>query len=251
MKIKIISLNVWEGQLLDRAIEFFKSEKADILLLQEVYGNNGLVGEDRFRTFEILKDSLGFLHANFVPGLRHRRNEGKFLQGNAILSRLPLLETDAVFFNDPFNNDFVDGPENNPNFPHVLQHAKITTPDGELNVFNLHGTWDLDGDNYSQKRQQMSQAIVKAVKDKPKVILAGDTNARPTNRAIQEIEKYLHSVFGHELKSTFNMKHKDDPGYATSAVDMVLVSSDIKVLNKTCSDVDISDHLPLIVELEI
>jgi endonuclease/exonuclease/phosphatase family metal-dependent hydrolase len=47
------------------------------------------------------------------------------------------------------------------------------------------------------------------------------------------------------------MKYKDDRGYATAAVDMIFVSSSTKILKKECPDVEVSDHLPLVVELEI
>jgi endonuclease/exonuclease/phosphatase family metal-dependent hydrolase len=251
MKIKVISLNIWEGNFLERAIDFLKQESADILFLQEVYGENDSNIADQFRTLEILKEKLGFAYSYFVPGMRHNRSEGMFLQGNAILTHFPIKNSSAVFFNDPYNDNFIDGPENNPKYPHTLQHAVLDTPIGEINAFNLHGTWDLDGDNYSEKRQQMSQAVIDALKGKDKVILAGDTNAKPTNQAIKNIEEHLKSVFGDELKTTFNMKHKDNPGYATAAVDMVFVSPDVTVEYKLCPNVDVSDHLPLVALLQL
>jgi endonuclease/exonuclease/phosphatase family metal-dependent hydrolase len=249
MKLRVISLNIWEGNFLDQALSFFKTEDADLVLLQEVYGANEHAKENRFRTLETLYRTLGFADYDYVAGLRHNRKEGKFLQGNAILSKFPILGRDSVFFNEPFNDNFTDGPEFNSMFPHILQHVVLEVPNGEINVFNLHGTWDLNGDNYSLKRQQMSQAIINAVKGKSRVILAGDTNAKPTNKALRNVEKYLNSVFGEELKTTFNMKYKDNPGYATAAVDMMFISSDIKVVEKACPEVDVSDHLPLVVQL--
>ncbi len=251
MKLKAISLNIWEGNFLDGAIDFFRSENADILFLQEVYGLNDSASDDKFRTLEILKETLGFPYFYYVPGVKHSRKEGKFFQGNAILSKFPITDSSAVFFNDPFNDNFVDGPEHNPFFPHTLQHAVLSTHAGEINAFNIHGTWDLDGDNYSEKRQQMSRAIIEAVKGKPRVILAGDTNAKPTNKAIRNVEEHLTSVFGEELKTTFNMKLKDNPGYATAAVDMMFISTDIKVIEKACPKVEISDHLPLVASLTV
>lgn len=251
MKLKVISLNIWSGILLGPAIDFLKSENADILLLQEVYGNNAEVPKDRFRTLEILQENLGLDYSFFSPSVRLNRKEGKFVQGNAIFSRFPMKKKADVFFNDPYSDDFTEGIDSNKNFPHVLQSAAVDTPAGEINVFNLHGTWDLDGDNYSEKRRQMSRAIIDAVKGKSKVILAGDTNAKPTNQAIKEVEKYLISVFGGELKTTFNMKHKGNPGYAAAPVDMMFISPDLKVVDMTCPGVDISDHLPLVVTLEV
>jgi endonuclease/exonuclease/phosphatase family metal-dependent hydrolase len=68
---------------------------------------------------------------------------------------------------------------------------------------------------------------------------------------MKNIEQYLTSVFGNNLKSTFNMRRKDNPGYATAAVDMLFVSPNIRIVNSECSDVDISDHLPVIATLEV
>lgn len=85
---------------------------------------------------------------------------------------------------------------------------------------------------------------------KPHVILAGDTNAKPTNQAMRNLEKHFVSVFGDELTTTFNMKRKTNPGYATAAVDLMYISPDLEVIQKACLDVDVSDHLPLVVTLQ-
>jgi len=249
MKLKVITLNIWEGLYLDKAVDFINAENPDVLMLQEVYGLNAAESADQFRTLEILQESLGLSYSYFVPGLRHSREEGKFLIGNAIFSKYPILKEDAVFFNEPFSDDFVVAPENNHMYPHTLQHVVLDTPVGEVNAYNIHGTWNLDGDNFSKNRQLMSEAIINAVTGKSRVILAGDTNAKPTNMAMRKVGEHLVSVFGHELKSTFNMRHKDNPGYATAVVDMMFVSSDVTVAEKTCPAVDISDHLPLVVIL--
>ncbi|MDB5175499.1 MAG: endonuclease [Candidatus Saccharibacteria bacterium] len=251
MKIKVISLNMYEGILLDKAVDFLKLENPDILFLQEVYGQNAPESDNQFRTLEILQNTLQLSHSYFIPGLRHRREEGKFLIGNAIFSRYPIIRSTAVFFNAPYNDDFVVDPKYNHMYPHTLQHVVIDTPDGEVNAFNIHGTWDLDGDNYSEQRKQMSQAIIRAVESKPHVILAGDTNAKPTNQAMRRVEQHLTSVFGDSLKTTFNMSRKNNPGYASAAVDMMFVGHDITIVERKCPNVDVSDHLPLVVTLDV
>ena len=58
------------------------------------------------------------------------------------------------------------------------------------------------------------------------------------------------SVFEHNLKTTFNRKQKTDPAFASAVVDMVFVSPDMAVKRAVCEMVDVSDHLPLLVELE-
>ncbi len=251
MKLKVVSLNIWQGQAINEVCLFLEREKPDIVTLQEVYDGKDPALALQFRSLDELKKRLGLAYHDFEAALIDNRQEGNIPEGNAIFSRFPIVAREAIFFNDPFRTDYVDDISNNPTQPHVLLHTVLKTPAGEVNAYSLHGTWDLDGDNFSEKRRQMSEAIIAATKGKANVILAGDTNAKPTNQAMLNVEQHLTSVFGHELTSTFNMRRKDNPGYATAAVDMVFVSQDINIVTRVCPDVDISDHLPLVVTLEI
>ena len=97
----------------------------------------------------------------------------------------------------------------------------------------------------------MSQKIVNNLQGKEHVILAGDFNLQPNTQTISNIEKQLKNVFRGELKTTFNMKRKDNPGYASAVVDMIFVSKHIKILKHYCPNVDVSDHLPLVCVFEV
>lgn len=252
MKVKVICLNLWHGgRLLDGALDFLRTEDADIVLLQEVYDGANPALERRLRSLIVLRETLDNTYYHFAPSDTDNLPEEKVVMGNAILSKFPIIKSDVTFFDLPYRDDYTDTPENWPDRPRNLQHVEITTPAGLLNVFNFHGVWDLDGDNFSPQRKQMSEVILKAIEGKKNVILAGDTNAKETNPALRAIEQHLTSVFGSERATSFNMRQKDNPGYATATVDHMYISPNIQVLSKQCPDVDISDHLPLIVELEI
>ena len=97
----------------------------------------------------------------------------------------------------------------------------------------------------------MTEVIIEEVRDKPRVVLAGDSNATYDNKLFDELDSHLKSAFSRGLKTTFNMRQKTDPGYAAAAVDMIYVSPGIKVLRSACPDVDVSDHLPMIASVEI
>lgn len=252
MKIKIISLNIYEGgQFLDRIIEFFKNEDADILALQEVYSSKDPSLLNRFRSVEILSKELPGYNIFFATEFIDNRKEGKIPQGNALFSKYPITSKKVTFLNRSMDKQYDSKPENWQTVSRNMQIATISTPVGTISVINFHGIWDLDGDNFSELRQKMSQKILNEIKGKEKLILAGDTNAKPTNRAIKALEHHLNSVFGRSLTTTFNMKHKDNPGYATAAVDMIFTSRDIRVISKSAPNMDLSDHLPLIAELKL
>ncbi|OGK08907.1 hypothetical protein A2767_06185 [Candidatus Roizmanbacteria bacterium RIFCSPHIGHO2_01_FULL_35_10] len=110
----------------------------------------------------------------------------------------------------------------------------------------------------------MSRMIVNQIKDKENVILAGDTNVLPNTETINNLEKYLKNVFKDELTTTFNMKIKTPfvkeahyfseehlKGFAKAVVDMIFVSPNLKVVEHYQPKVDVSDHYPLAIVLEV
>jgi endonuclease/exonuclease/phosphatase family metal-dependent hydrolase len=252
MKLKIITLNIWHGgRIWDNAIDFLRREDPDILLIQEVFNNHDPVLESRFRTMDEFHKIFEFVDSDFAPACMIVQDFGKVEDGLAIFSKLPITKRyEPIFFNEPYSDKYVDDASGPPIAPRNLQHVVI-----DVNGTQLEGVWDLDGENDSEKRLRMSQTIVDAIKDKQNVVLGGDTNVRPNTQTIRNIEEHLNNVFGHELKTTFNIARKDNPkliaGYAASAVDMLFVSPNLEVTDHCCPDVDVSDHLPLVITLEI
>lgn len=247
MQLKFLTLNLFEGGLFfDNIIDFLREELPDILALQEVY--NGKVGtiSKNLKSVEILGQELKNFYHYFSPELIDCRSEGKFEYGNAVFSKFPILNSQTFFLHSAVqeirNSNRSGGFEKHPK---NMQHLEIDFNTKSLNVFNLHGIWGQDGyDN--QRRSKMARVIVKSVKDKKNVILAGDFNLFPETKVVQDIEVLLKNVFKGELKSTFNMKHKTSQSFATSVVDMIFVSRNVRVLDHYCPKVDISDHMPLV-----
>lgn len=236
MKIKAVSLNIWfGGKLLNEAADFLKQQNADLIFVQEAFNGQSDLLEARYRTVQELKRRVGLPFESFKPDFS--QPDKSAVIGNLILSRFPIEEVEHSSLNhDVFYN---------------LQHCQVHTPTGVVDALNIHGVWDLNGDNFSYLRKKMSQDILRKVKGKESVILAGDTNAKPTNRAIAAIGEQLHNVFGDDLITTFNMRHKENPGYAAAAVDTVFVSPSITVVSRACLNVNVSDHLPLVTTLEL
>lgn len=249
MKLKVISLNIWQGNLLDEVIDFLRQEAADIVLLQEVY-NAGPSMPRRYQCLAELRQALIYEHQVFAESYNEERPEGLVPQGNAIFSRHPITASERLYFVQPTQASYPHTEENFPHFPRSLLIARINTPAGEIMVGNMHGVWDLAGDNPSPAREHMVDVTLRAVAQSERVIVGGDTNAKPTNPALQPLARELRSVFP-DLTTTFNMRRKSNPGYATAAVDHLYVSNHMTVVQAACPDIDVSDHLPLIATLEI
>ncbi|MBI2029226.1 endonuclease/exonuclease/phosphatase family protein [Candidatus Gottesmanbacteria bacterium] len=250
MQIKILSLNLFEGgKLWDNIAKFITRENFDILCLQEVYnGDSNQPGN--FQSLTRLKKLLPEYFFHYSPEMYETWPEGQGDQGNAIFSRFPISKTNTIFLHRQYNK-FIRSQHGSgfAHYPKNMIYAGINISGLELNVFNLHGIWGLDGKD-TDERLAMSDKIVNQIKEKKNTILTGDFNINPNTKTIENIERHLQNVFKGEFKSTFNMKYKTDSGYATAVVDMVFISPNLKIIEKRSSLDDLSDHRPLIVSFE-
>lgn len=244
MKIKYIALNIWQGNLLDNAISFVKSENPDIISLNEVYNEQSENFKKNFRTFEILKKELKYKFYSFAPAF-FDLNRNKALQGNAVFSVFPIISEEVTFYDFPFGNFCLKVKKDNEKIPRNIQHVVLKIKENEINVFNTHGIWGFNGKD-NRRRLKMSNIIVNKIKDKKNVILSGDFNVLPNTKTIENIERYLTNVFKNELKTSFNMQYKEKKEFSTSVVDMIFTSRIIKILDHYCPNVNVSDHLPLV-----
>lgn len=239
----------------NNALDFIRAEDPDILLMQEVFNDHNPKVEQRFRTIDEYMKLGMFSDYDFAPAMLFVAEHGKVEQGNAIFSKLPLTKRyEPVFFNEPFNDNYVDVAPYFETVARNLQHVTLEANGKPLDIFNFQGVWDLDGDNDSPKRQRMCNIILENVHNLEHVVLGGDTNARPTNPSMQKVAAELKNVFAGELSTTFNLKQKDlekYPGYADSVVDMLFVSPDMRVIEHSCPEIDASDHLPLVMTIEL
>jgi len=253
MKLKFINLNLWYGgKLFDEIIEFLKKEDPDILSAQEVYNATDEKLPLNYRSVAEIKEKLNFEFTAFSPTfLDHKKDNGIVAeQGNAIFSRFPILSTRTIFYEIPYDPNYVEiGPDFSKT-PRNLQHCEIEIKGKILNVFNTQGIWGFDGED-NEARLKMSKTIVREVEGKERVILSGDFNTKEQTETIRNIETRLKNVFKGQFETSFNMKRKSLPGFATSVVDMVFATDDLKIEEHYMPQVDVTDHMPLVVVFDI
>ena len=97
----------------------------------------------------------------------------------------------------------------------------------------------------------MCKSIANEVRNEGNSILSGDFNVRQETRSISQIEDHMFNVFSGRLKTSFNMGRKSGGGFSTSVVDMIFASPSIEVLESYCPDVDVSDHMPLVIIFDV
>jgi len=254
MTVKLLTINIWfGGKVWDNLIEFIYAEKPDILLLQEVYNGTDPNLEKRYRTIEEFQKQFGEFLPYYAFGATVLDSAVNVPWGNAVFSKFPIQNHQTIFFDLPFTQyNFTTDTDSRLASEGMIE-AEIEIGESNFFIYSWHGVWDNHGGD-TFNRKLMTEIIVDSLKDKKNIILAGDTNMDPDTEAMKTISEKLGliSVFGESLKTTFNMSQKVQPGnYANSPVDRIFVRPEIKIIMKEMPLVDVSDHYPLEVILEI
>jgi len=238
---------------MEELLDFLEREQPDILVAQEVLNSDDPATPQRYRSIEAIQSRMHFPAVEYAEAFIDNEQGHRFPSGNATFSRFPIVEHHIIPYDVPYGERTEHNPQAWANTPRNLQHTVVQVDDIFWNVFNMHGIWDLVGERASDRRKKMCQTIADAVRGKTHILLAGDSNLKPTNPALKPIDELLTSVFGQELTTSFNIKRKDMvkfPGYGTAVVDLMYVGHDVRVLEHHCPQVDISDHLPLVAVVE-
>lgn len=254
MKIKVLSLNTWMGGMLwQPSFDFVTAQQADIILLQEIYSGVDDQFDPRFRSKHLFESAFPDFQSYFSALICDlREKEGPIDNGNLILSRWPLIEQETIFFDQPYASYDHDDTADFSQWAAGAQRVIVELPGNQkLQIANLHGPVWFQGAEPTQRRIHMVNSINSICNREMPTIIAGDSNATPDNPVWGNVNIPLKSVFSNQLTTTFNMRRKTNPGYATAAVDVFLISTGIKAIRAQCLDLDISDHLPMVVELEI
>ncbi|MBI4059497.1 hypothetical protein HY406_00340 [Candidatus Giovannonibacteria bacterium] len=258
--MKLVSLNILGGKVFEPLMAFVKSAApdTDIFCFQEVFRcPKGPVESHGTRT-NILADLVSALEGfqcYFCP-VQNGIDLEDFVDfdietGQAIFVKKSLNVGGA---GEIFVYRDRNGAENIKTIPAALNYIQIEREGKKFTVCNFHGL-AFPGDKLdTPERLKQSERIVKFLDgvDGQKV-LCGDFNLLPDTESIKMIGaemKNLISAFGIERTrsrlSPFYGKEDFQP-----FADYTFVSSDINVKSFHVPDVEVSDHLPMILEFGV
>lgn len=226
--MKIVFLNTWNGQIKDKISEFLKEQAndTDIFCLQEVYG------EMRMMANELLP--------NFVEYYAYKEIEGdEFPQATFVHKKHVVTATESVL-------DGVVGAG-------LGLYAEIVIDGRTLHLINVHGAMNPSNKLDSLGRLNQSVGLLEFLENKEGLkIIGGDFNMLPETQSIRMFteNKYRDMIKEHNVKTTRNKialaMYPDNPQYHA---DYVFLSSDVKLKSFTVIDNEVSDHLPLVLEI--
>ena len=228
--MKLIFLNAWHGQVGDAMTDFLKhhAPSTDVFCFQEAgepmreLAAAPLREFREFATYKFNGDHCAFPQATYVR------------KSAAVLHAATLLES---------GND-----------TGLALYVHIKFGNGHAHICNLHGMPQPGDKLDSPGRLRQSQELCRFFDDKhgPKII-GGDFNLLPRTRSIEIFEEHgyrdLIKEFG--IATTRNrLAWEMHPTSKQYFSDYVFVSPELKIRSFSVPNLEISDHLPLILEVE-
>lgn len=247
-EIKVISLNVWRGNLFDDLILFIKEKslEKDIFCFQEIFSSEHNIlykGISRLNLLEELKKVLVDFNCYYAPTHEGIYEGATFSYGNAIFVKKSLNVTaHSYFFTYGFFNSKIKGEtsDDSRNF----QCVKLKFGDDIFNICNFHGVWIRGfgkGDNEERILQSHTiNSFLDSIEGKK--IICGDFNLLPDTNSIKLLEENLINLIKvYDVKTTRSSHYVREDKFA----DYVFVGNDIEILNFCVLEDQVSDHLPL------
>lgn len=243
--MKLITLNIWGGQIKEPLIKFIASHQdVDFFCLQEVYHRapNKISADDNPVCLDIL-DKL----AEVVP---HHRLFFRPVVNNVFgLAMLVKNSIEIINEGEVIIHENPDYSGSGPTHPRNLQWLECKFHGKPYYILNIHCLWNGAGKGDSEDRIVQSQRIKNFVNTlhKPK-ILCGDFNLRPETESLKLIEENMNNlVKSYHVQSTrtsFYPKAERFADYILSSVEIAV--NDFKVLSD-----EVSDHAALFLDFSI
>jgi endonuclease/exonuclease/phosphatase family metal-dependent hydrolase len=272
--VKIMTWNVknfdlynWSSnkETRQKMMNFISDESPDILCMQEFYSDQGVI----MNNVKYLQDTLGFRYIHFEPTIElHRVHCHQPIHqqwGEATFSKFPIAARKRVDFKNSRSNDCI--------------YSDVVIDDDTLRVFNMHlQSIHLDEEDYQTlqkmesnqlpewlplkrifRKMKYSYAIrASQVEQVSKVIrryhgkqvVCADLNDVPVSYSYRTIigSKNLKDAF---IEKGWGIGRTFVATYSIFRIDYILVSSSIKVLNTLKANLKLSDHYPVITEIEL
>lgn len=226
--MKIIFLNVWNAKIREPLTDFIKEhlQDTDVFCFQEAE-------DDAQALFQDLLSGYQEIHAAKVA-----ITGDHFRQSTHVKKNIPILSTNVLFEGDAENGIALD--------------VEIPFKSASLHIRNAHGLSRPVDKLDNPQRLAQSAYFIETYKNNQFAIIGGDFNMFPENESIRLFEKsgYQDLIKDFAIKTTRNRiaweKYPETPQYYS---DYVFLKGDLRVKTFSVPENEISDHLPMILEI--
>lgn len=256
--MKLICLNAWGGKIYQPFMDFIKkhSQDTDIFCFQEVFNTNTNLKESFGFRLNLLEEISRILPKhqsyfapcvdNYIAGAFQPNFTDFNLSWGLVLfiNNQIKIDKSGDFFVYRGRNDF--DPNNLDTLPRNTQYISFENNGGRFTICNLHGIWLKEGKNDTPSRVEQSKKILSFFnQQKGGKILVGDFNLNLNTKSIGLLEESLINLIRENNIQT--TRNKFFPGEDKFA-DYTFVSPNVNVLDFQVPNIEVSDHLPMILE---
>jgi len=237
MNLKIMTYNIQHGHIhtknfidLDKMCEVIASFDPDIVGLNEVRGRG--VHPEYTAQAEYMAAKLG-MHCYFGRSIMVG---GVNPYGNAVLSKFPIIEAKVTRIPDPIGED--------PSLYHEtrsLCRCVVEAGETPIAVYATHF-----GLTPMEKEHCVSAALAAMREEMLPLLLMGDFNLQPDDPLIAAMDRKLNAT-GALLGGKCSFP-SDAPRIR---IDYIYTSADIRVLSADVPQIMMSDHCPVVAEIEL
>lgn len=254
MKLKVIQVNIYMGKYLGDLIDFLNREKPDIVTMEEVTTKEFNLWDDpNISLFDTICRETG-LKGVYDPAVELKDKPASTL-GNAVISRFDTVGKEITVlkkFRPMTVEEF-----RNPKFDHLwpmepkhLLDISLSVEGENIHVICWHGAWVPSA---SDTNESLRQSII--VADHLRMlggpfILGGDLNVGPETKTVALVDAVSNNLMSGAgiAQTTHPQVHKIAPrGFL---IDYIFTSEHFKKISIDAPRVLVSDHLPLVAELE-
>lgn len=246
MKLTLLQWNVWYKEDIRNITNEIKRLNPDIVCLQELTVNH----EDQ-EIKDTIKHVAGMLGYNFyAPLIPLRELEGQELSlANGIFTKFPIKSQKRVWINEPTGGGGYDD-------EYRAYVEVVLDIDGQdLAVGTVHMSYTHRFEVTESKKAETDKLVSELKKPTIPFIFTGDLNATDESYTIEEVSKILKNAGPAHDEKTWTTKPFSYQGFEEDKLnwrlDYTFVNEKIRVANSNVVETPYSDHLPLLVEVEL
>lgn len=242
MQITVLQWNVWFREDIDNVVQVLRNIDADIVCLQEL--TQGYIEQTKENTWEHIQNELNYQCVHQTIPVR--TESAQWSQANAIFSRYDLSNRTSNWLHVPENDDDL--------FDQYRGYlaAEVDLGNTMLSVGTTHMSFQVYPGDEDPELAQLLSVIEKKNKN---FIMTGDLNATPDSHRVKTLDRRLKPAGPPYDENTWTTKpHKTDKFEASTLewrYDYVYATQDVKVIDAKIIQTNVSDHLPILVTIEI
>lgn len=247
MTIKILQWNIFHKENPDHIIQLIKENGPDIIAAQELIENT----EKNIDTAKYIANKLKYNFFFKEADTWSLAKNNKTSQGNAIFTRFLIQEKKFSYLTIPCYNP----PDANYE-GRVYVEASLKINNRLLTIGTTHLGFSPQFIITEKRKKEIDNLIDVIKSEKSNFVFTGDLNSSPNSYTIKQISKYLVHAGPDSNQPTwttkpFNYHEQFKEDKLRWRLDYIFTTPDIRVLDSRIIKTKYSDHLPILLTIDL